>query len=60
MRTQLPAQIPSGALILLDDYIGSGATIKEAARTLRKSYHQPLIPLTIATLKWRLGKPGFI
>lgn len=60
MQSHLPARIPSGALILLDDYIGSGATIKEAARCLRKAFDHPLIPLTIAAVKWRLGKPGFI
>ncbi len=52
--------IPPGALILLDDYIGSGATLKEAARALRKTHSCPLIPLTIASVKWRLGQPGFI
>jgi len=55
-----PCTIPSGSLILLDDYIGSGATIKEAARSLRKVLRSPLIPLTIAAVKWRLGKPGFV
>jgi ATP-dependent DNA helicase RecQ len=60
METYLPAKVPSGALILLDDYIGSGATLKEAARCLRKVLDHPLIPLTIAAVKWRLGKPGFI
>ena len=28
--------IPGNAILLLDDYTGSGATIKEAARVLRK------------------------
>lgn len=61
MQTYLPSRLPSGAVILFDDYIGSGATIKEAARTLRKARcHHPLIPLTIAAVKWRLGKPGFV
>lgn len=60
MQTHLPKRAPEGALILFDDYIGSGATIKEAARCLRKALDQPLIPVTIASLKWRLGKPGFI
>lgn len=50
-------QIPSGPLILFDDYSGSGATLKEAARCLHSA---PLIPLTIASVRWRLGKPGFI
>lgn len=60
MYSHLPSRAQSGALILFDDYIGSGATLKEAARCLRKTLDQPLIPLTIAAIKWRLGKPGFI
>ncbi|MBS0619890.1 MAG: hypothetical protein JSS61_00315 [Verrucomicrobia bacterium] len=52
--------IPSGTLLLLDDYIGSGATMKEAARALRTQTDQPLIPFTIAAIKWRLGSPGFV
>lgn len=53
-------EIPQGALILFDDYIGSGATIKEGARALRKYFDNPFIPLTIAAVKWRLGQSGFI
>lgn len=60
MSACLPAKMPAGALILFDDYIGSGATIKEAARCLRKKVDQPLVPITIAAVKWRLGKSGFI
>lgn len=60
MEVHLPDKVPAGALILFDDYIGSGATIKEAARCLRKEFDHPFIPLTIAAVKWRLGKPGFI
>jgi len=60
MRACLPASVPLGVLILFDDYIGSGATIKEAARCLRKTLEHPLVPLTVAAVKWRLGKPGFI
>lgn len=60
MEVILPASIPSGALILFDDYTGSGATIKEAARALRKKLDHPLIPLTIATVKWRLGQTGYV
>jgi ATP-dependent DNA helicase RecQ len=58
---QAPAMETSEAIVLFDDYIGSGATIKEAARALRKTWKiAPLVPLTIAAVKWRLGKPGFI
>jgi predicted amidophosphoribosyltransferase len=63
-RMQANAQIPlaEGALILLDDYIGSGNTLKEAARAIRatKSIKQEIIPFTIAAVKWHLGKPGFV
>ena len=52
--------LPEGVLILFDDYIGSGSTMKEAARALRKMVDNPLIPFTIASVKWRLGKPGFV
>lgn len=60
MQVELFGKAPSGALILFDDYIGSGATIKEAARCLRKKFANPFIPLTIAAVKWRLGQSGFI
>lgn len=54
--------IPKGAILLLDDYVGSGATIKEAARVLRKEARitQTIAPFTIASVKWRLGKSGMI
>lgn len=53
--------IPSSALVLVDDYIGSGNTLKEASRAIRsgKMIKNELIPFTIASLKWHLGKPGF-
>lgn len=60
MQVQEAHEVPAGALILFDDYLGSGATIKEAARALRKKLAHPLIPITIAAVKWRLGKSGFI
>jgi ATP-dependent DNA helicase RecQ len=54
--------IPNGAIILIDDYIGSGATMKEAARALRKegNFKNIIIPFTIAAVRWRLGKRGMI
>lgn len=54
--------IPNDSILLLDDYIGSGATFKEAARVLRKEkgFDKEIVPFTIATVKWRLGKPGII
>lgn len=53
---------PEGPILLLDDYTGSGATLKEAARALRTAGGKELIliPLAIATVKWRLGQIGFI
>lgn len=61
MGTNTTARIPHGAIILFDDYIGSGNTIKEAARGLKTLCHptQTIIPFTIACLKWHLGKPGY-
>jgi len=51
-----------GDILLFDDYIGSGATIKEAARVLRKEagVAQEIVPFTIAMVKWRLGQPGMV
>lgn len=59
-RMTLQGNRPKGPILLFDDYIGSGASMKEAARALRQTLAQPLIPLTIAAIKWHLGKPGFI
>ncbi len=61
MQVVSHSSIPSGALVLVDDYIGSGNTLKEAARALRqnKTIKNELVPFTIASLKWHLGKPGF-
>lgn len=55
-------QKPSGAVLLLDDYIGSGATIVEAARALRKNANlkQEIVPFVIASVKWKLGQSGMI
>ena len=49
-------------ILLLDDYIGSGATFKEAVRVLRKKagFKGGIVPLTIASVKWRLGSAGMI
>jgi ATP-dependent DNA helicase RecQ len=53
--------MPPGAIILFDDYVGSGATLKEAARALRKQGLQNVIvPLTIASIQWRLGGRGYV
>ncbi len=53
---------PHKAILLLDDYIGSGATMKEAVRVLRQdgSFPAEIVPFTIARVRWRLGARGMI
>lgn len=62
MRVNHQNKIPRGDILLLDDYTGSGATIQEAARVLHRETKLTcqIIPFTIATVKWRLGKRGMI
>ena len=54
--------VPPGTLLVIDDYIGSGATLAEAVRTLRKEsgLTEDLVPLTIAKVRWKLGARGMI
>lgn len=53
--------VPVGTILLLDDYMGSGATIKEAVRALREAnVNQAIVPFTIASVRWRLGQRGMI
>lgn len=61
-RMQVQGDIPEGPILLFDDYTGSGATLREGARALREAGGRSLtiIPCTIAAVKWRLGKSGFI
>jgi ATP-dependent DNA helicase RecQ len=59
-KMEMKGALPEGSILLLDDYIGSGATMKEAARAIREWSRSPLVPFTIAQVKWRLGKPGFV
>jgi ATP-dependent DNA helicase RecQ len=51
------APLPRGAVLLLDDFVGSGATLREAARVLRKEagLEAEIVPLTVARVRWRLG-----
>jgi ATP-dependent DNA helicase RecQ len=51
---------PGGDLLLLDDFIGSGATLREAGRALRKQARLTgaIVPLTLARVRWKLGAPG--
>ncbi|MEM1282585.1 MAG: RecQ family ATP-dependent DNA helicase [Chlamydiota bacterium] len=62
MTCTSPSSLHMDGVLLLDDYIGSGVTLKEAARALRKEGHfQGVItPLTIAQVKWKLGASGMI
>jgi ATP-dependent DNA helicase RecQ len=52
----------SGTVLLLDDYVGSAATLKEAGRCLHASmyFDGELVPFTIARVRWRLGSRGMI
>ncbi|MDF1554906.1 MAG: RecQ family ATP-dependent DNA helicase [Deferrisomatales bacterium] len=51
-----------GPILLVDDYTGSGATLKEATRALRTEagFQGSIVPLTIAKVRWRIGAPGMI
>ena len=51
-----------GAVLLLDDYLGSGSTLKEAVRALRQDggVEAAVVPLTLARVQWRLGAPGLV
>jgi ATP-dependent DNA helicase RecQ len=61
MQCRTTRSIPNGPILLLDDYTGSGATIKEAARAIKQAgYQYPIVPFTVASVKWRLGKAGMV
>jgi len=62
MHCSLKDRNLKGAFLLLDDYVGSGNTLKEAARAFRarNGSGDILIPLTVAAVKWHLGKIGFV
>jgi ATP-dependent DNA helicase RecQ len=62
MQAKLTHPIPTGSILLLDDYVGSGATFNEAARALRQhaQLNHEIIPFAIAEVKWRLGNRGMI
>lgn len=49
-----------GDLLLLDDLIGSGSTLREAGRVLRKEAKrkEALVPLVLARVRRRLGVPS--
>ncbi|MEZ4380005.1 MAG: RecQ family ATP-dependent DNA helicase [Nannocystaceae bacterium] len=54
--------LPRGALLLVDDYIGSRATLKEVGTLIRKGlrWDGALVPLTLARVRWKLGTAGMI
>lgn len=62
LTSALPALPSERAILLLDDYTGSGATLAEVARTLRKdaAWAGPIVPLVIAKVRWRLGARGMV
>ena len=62
MQLILSSPLPRGNLLLLDDYTGSGATLKEACRAIKPflNANQKIVPVTIASIRWRLGKRGMI
>lgn len=53
-------KLPAGDVLLLDDLIGSGATLREAGRALRKEGRrsEAVVPLVLARVRRRLGAPG--
>ncbi len=62
MALKRQTKMDPGMIILLDDYIGSGHTVAEAMRVLRKlaQVNNPIMPFTIAKIKWRLGHKGMV
>jgi predicted amidophosphoribosyltransferase len=60
-RMTVVGKPPEGGILLLDDYTGSGATLREAARVLKVAGHTGVkIPITLARVRWRLGRPGMV
>jgi ATP-dependent DNA helicase RecQ len=50
------SRLPAGDLLVLDDFIGSGATLREAGRVLRKAkFPGAIVPLTLARVRWKLA-----
>jgi ATP-dependent DNA helicase RecQ len=55
-------KVPRGAVLLVDDYIGSASTLREVGQLLRKNgkLDREMVPLMIARVRWKLGSPGMI
>lgn len=55
-------RVPRGAVLLVDDYIGSASTLREVGQLLRKTgkLDRELVPLMLARVRWKLGSPGMI
>lgn len=54
--------LPSGAMLLVDDYVGSRATLAEVGTVLRKQagWSEAIVPLALARVRWKLGSAGMI
>lgn len=54
--------LPAGAMLLVDDYVGSRATLSEVGTVLRKQlgWEGEIVPLALARVRWKLGAPGMI
>lgn len=55
-------RLPGGAMLLVDDYVGSRATLKEVGTVLRKQlgWEDEIVPLVMARVRWKLGQSGMI
>ncbi len=49
-------------VLLVDDYVGSLATMREVGTLLRKvaKLDNALVPFAIARVRWKLGSAGMI
>ncbi len=62
MHCVLSSPLPAGTILLVDDYVGSGATLNEALRALKPflNANTKILPFTMASVRWRLGQRGMI